>query len=90
MGDKLSFEDVLKTVEKLSLEDYNLSDNVKLEFYKYYKQATVGDCNKERPWAIYLKDCSKWDAWNSIKGMSSEDAKNNYVDCYYSYIVTSK
>lgn len=90
MGDKLSFEDVLKTVEKLSLEDYNLSDNVKLEFYKYYKQATVGDCNKERPWAIYIKDCSKWDAWNSIRGMSSEDAKNNYVDCYYSYIVPVK
>jgi len=90
MGDKLSFEDVLKTVEKLSLEDYNLSDNVKLEFYKYYKQATVGDCNKERPWAIYLKDCSKWDAWNSTRGMSSEDAKNNYIDCYYSYIVPAK
>lgn len=90
MGDKLSFEGVLKKLEKLNLEDYNLSDNVKLEFYKYYKQATIGDCNIERPWLIYLKDCSKWDAWNSIKGMSSEDAKNNYVDCYYSYIVTVK
>jgi diazepam-binding inhibitor (GABA receptor modulating acyl-CoA-binding protein) len=90
MGYKLSFEEVLKELEKLNLDNYNLSDNVKLEFYKYYKQATVGDCNKERPWAIYLKNCSKWDAWNSIKGMSSEDAKNNYIDCYYSYIVSVK
>nr|QPI16794.1 MAG: acyl CoA binding protein [Virus NIOZ-UU159] len=90
MGDKLSFEEVLKKLEKLNLDDFNLPDNVKLEFYKYYKQATIGNCNKEKPWAIYLKDCSKWDAWNSIKGMSCEDAKNNYVDCYYSYIVTAK
>ena len=90
MGDKLSFEDVLKKLGKLNLEDYNLPDNVKLEFYKYYKQATNGDCNIERPWAIYLKDCSKWDAWNSTRGMSSEDAKNNYIDCYYSYIVPVK
>lgn len=83
---RLTFHELLKVLEKLSLDDYNLSDSVKLEFYKYYKQATLGDCNTNRPWSVYIKDCSKWDAWNSIKGMSKEDAENNYVDCYYNYV----
>jgi diazepam-binding inhibitor (GABA receptor modulating acyl-CoA-binding protein) len=87
MTNRLSFDEVLKELEKINLDDYNLPDSVKLEFYKYYKQATVGDCNKERPWMIYIKECSKWDVWNSIKGMSKEDSENNYVDCYYSYIL---
>jgi len=83
---RLPFHELLKILEELSLDDYNLTDSVKLEFYKYYKQATLGDCNTNRPWSVYIKDCSKWDAWNSIKGMSKEDAENNYVDCYYSYV----
>jgi acyl-CoA-binding protein len=87
MTNRLSFEQVLKELEKINLDDCNLPDSVKLEFYKYYKQATVGDCNKDRPWSVYMKECSKWDAWNSIKGMSKEDSDNNYVDCYYSYIL---
>jgi diazepam-binding inhibitor (GABA receptor modulating acyl-CoA-binding protein) len=83
---RLPFHELLKILEELSLDDYNLTDSVKLEFYKYYKQATLGDCNTNRPWSVYIKDCSKWDAWNSIKGMSKEDAENNYVDCYYNYV----
>ena len=38
MTNRLSFEQVLKELEKINLEDYNLPDSVKLEFYKYYKQ----------------------------------------------------
>jgi diazepam-binding inhibitor (GABA receptor modulating acyl-CoA-binding protein) len=84
--DKITFEEVLEKLKTLNLDDYNLPDNVKLEFYKYYKQATEGDCNKERPWAINFKECSKWDAWKSVEGMSQEEAKNNYIDCYNSYL----
>ena len=27
----------------------NLDNNTKLKFYKYYKQATVGNCNTTQP-----------------------------------------
>lgn len=83
---RYTFNELLKVLEKLNLDDYNLSDSIKLEFYKYYKQATIGDCNIDRPWSVYIKECSKWDAWNSIKGMEKQDAENNYIDCYYSYV----
>ena len=85
--DKNSFDQVLEKLKNINFDKYNLQDNVKLEFYKYYKQATLGDCNKERPWPVYYKDCSKWDAWKSVEGMSKEDAKNKYVDCYNSYLI---
>ena len=54
MTNRVSFNEVLKELEKLNLDDYNLPDSVKLEFYKYYKQATVGDCNKDRPWSPFV------------------------------------
>jgi diazepam-binding inhibitor (GABA receptor modulating acyl-CoA-binding protein) len=80
------FKDVLKKLEDLNIEALNFSNDIKLDFYKYYKQATVGDCNIERPWTIYFKECAKWDAWNSIKGMTTEAAMTNYIDCYKTHI----
>lgn len=56
------------------------TDEQKLSFYKYYKQATVGDCNTERPGVFKLEDRAKWDSWNSVKGLSADDAKKAYVD----------
>ena len=50
------------------------------EVYALYKQATVGDINTERPGMFDMKGKAKWDAWNSKKGMSQDEAKQNYVD----------
>ncbi|MRH93031.1 acyl-CoA-binding protein [Nocardia sp. SYP-A9097] len=55
------------------------SNDIQLSFYKYYKQATVGDCDTPRPGMTDIKGKAKWDAWNSITGMSKEDAEANYV-----------
>ena len=33
--DKITFKEVLEKLKTLNLDDYNLPDNVKLEFYKY-------------------------------------------------------
>merc|ERR1711862_796102 len=51
-----------------------------LVLYKYYKQATVGDCNTSRPGMLDLSGKYKWDAWNSIKGTEKEAAEKEYVD----------
>ncbi|AFZ80575.1 acyl CoA binding protein, putative [Theileria equi strain WA] len=57
-----------------------VTNDQKLSFYKYYKQATVGDCNTERPGFYKLEEKAKWDSWNSVKGMSSDAAKEAYVN----------
>lgn len=50
-----------------------------LTLYKYYKQATVGDCNTERPSMFNMEGRAKWDAWTSVKGLSQEEAKTKYI-----------
>jgi len=51
-----------------------------LYFYKYYKQATIGDVNTSRPGLLDFTGKAKWDAWNSVKGTSQEDAREKYVE----------
>ena len=58
----------------------DLSNEEKLDLYKYFKQATVGDVNTNRPGLLNLKGKAKWDAWNSVKGTSKEDAQAAYVE----------
>ena len=57
-----------------------------VDFYKFYKQATIGDCNIPEPSFIYFEAKTKWSAWNSIKGMSKEEAMKKYCDVYYSIV----
>ncbi|KEG13795.1 acyl-CoA binding protein [Trypanosoma grayi] len=58
------------------------SNDTKLKFYGLYKQATVGDINVSKPWLMDTVGRAKWEAWNQHKGMSSEDAKREYVSEY--------
>ncbi|KAF8656191.1 hypothetical protein AX16_002629 [Volvariella volvacea WC 439] len=53
-----------------------------LYFYKYYKQAKVGDNTTARPGALTLDFTArpKWDAWESVKGTSKEEAYKKYVE----------
>ena len=51
-----------------------------LELYGLYKQATMGDCNTERPGMFDPKGRAKWDSWNGRKGMSKADAEKKYVE----------
>eukprot|EP00005_Dracoamoeba_jomungandri_P001097 CAMPEP_0174257420 /NCGR_PEP_ID=MMETSP0439-20130205/6554_1 /TAXON_ID=0 /ORGANISM="Stereomyxa ramosa, Strain Chinc5" /LENGTH=96 /DNA_ID=CAMNT_0015340493 /DNA_START=41 /DNA_END=331 /DNA_ORIENTATION=+ len=55
------------------------SNDIKLLFYAYFKQATVGDVTGTQPWAINFEARAKWDAWDKIKGMSKEEAMQKYV-----------
>ena len=57
-----------------------MPDDKKLEVYALFKQGSVGDCNTERPGMIDFKGKAKWDAWDAKKGMSKEDAMQEYVD----------
>ncbi|KAI0925532.1 hypothetical protein AcV5_008245 [Taiwanofungus camphoratus] len=51
-----------------------------LYFYKYYKQATIGDVNTARPGMLDFVGKAKWDAWKSVEGTSKEEARSKYVE----------
>lgn len=70
-----SFEAAAKQARTLT----GLGNEDLLTLYKYYKQATVGDCNTERPSMFNMEGRAKWDAWTSVKGLSQEEAKAKYV-----------
>ena len=56
-----------------------MSDEELKEIYSLYKQATVGDVNIDRPGMLDFKGKAKWDAWNSKKGMTQDEAKEKYI-----------
>ena len=56
------------------------SNDEKLEAYKYYKQATIGDINIPKPGFLNITDRAKWNAWNSVNGMDKQEAMKNYIN----------
>jgi acyl-CoA-binding protein len=51
-----------------------------LKIYSLYKQASEGDVQGERPGIAHMVDRAKYEAWDALKGMSKEDAMQQYVD----------
>ncbi|MDB5944725.1 MAG: Acyl CoA binding protein [Ramlibacter sp.] len=51
-----------------------------LKLYGLYKQATAGDVADKKPGFGDMVGRAKWDAWNALKGTSSDDAKQQYAD----------
>lgn len=56
-----------------------IDNDTRLNFYKYYKQSTIGDNNTEQPFFFNVVDRAKWDAWNELKGTSKSEAMKMYV-----------
>lgn len=50
-----------------------------LDLYALYKQATDGDVTGDRPGGFDFKAIAKYDAWKEKKGLSKEQAMQNYV-----------
>ena len=51
-----------------------------LQLYALFKQATVGDVQGDRPGFMDMVGRAKYDAWEKIAGMSTDDAKAAYSD----------
>lgn len=56
----------------------SLSNQDKLQLYALYKQATEGPVKGQRPGALDVVGRAKFDAWAKLKGMDSENAKEEY------------
>lgn len=60
--------------------NFKPSNELKLEFYALYKQATEGDISGKRPGMMDFVGRAKFDAWEKLRGMSRDDAMQQYVD----------
>jgi len=56
-----------------------LTNDTKLKFYAYYKQATDGKCKEKAPSRLQVVKKMKWDAYNKLGDMTKDDAKKNYI-----------
>jgi len=82
-----SFDIAVKYVQDKGLVQHfplNLNNEEKLLFYGLYKQAKQGDCQTPRPGMFALQESYKWDAWKKNAGKTQEQAKQEYVDLFYS------
>ncbi|GAW83498.1 acyl-CoA binding protein [Plasmodium gonderi] len=69
----VTFVNALPKNEVISVEN-------KLLLYKYFKQATVGNCNIPAPSIFNFQERKKYEAWKSIENLSQDEAKKKYVE----------
>ncbi|MFC2109421.1 acyl-CoA-binding protein [Bacteroidota bacterium] len=70
--------------EKASSMTKKLPQDVMLNFYAYYKQATSGD-NFSFNANFGVRNAFKFNAWMQLKGISPDEAKQKYIDLVNEY-----
>jgi diazepam-binding inhibitor (GABA receptor modulating acyl-CoA-binding protein) len=74
---KSRFEAAVANSKNLSERPDN---NTLLKLYALYKQGSNGDNSEKKPGFGDMVGRAKWDAWNGIKGLSKDDAMQQYID----------
>ncbi len=69
------FADAQATIKPVT----GLGNDVMLDMYALYKQATVGDATGSRPGMLDLKGRAKFDAWAKQKGKTKDAAMEAYI-----------
>ena len=83
------FEAAVGVIQGLPKDgSFQPSNEMKLKFYGFYKQAREGPCNGARPsfWDVVAR--AKYDAWNELGDMSSVAAKEGYIEALKQIIET--
>ncbi|MFT5610882.1 MAG: diazepam-binding inhibitor (GABA receptor modulating acyl-CoA-binding protein) [Arenicella sp.] len=76
---KQKFHDIVALVKE-SDPDFNPYNELKLEMYALFKQATVGDVQGKKPAMIDLVCKAKYSAWGKLKGISTDAVMQSYMD----------
>lgn len=76
---KQTFESTVDFVQNAE-GDIELSNEQKLKMYALYKQATLGDVTGKKPGMMDFVARAKYMAWDELKGTSSEEAMQTYID----------
>jgi diazepam-binding inhibitor (GABA receptor modulator, acyl-CoA-binding protein) len=76
--------DLKQEFEQASLNAKGLpaqSNDVLLQLYSLFKQATEGDVNIEKPTNFFdFAGIAKFNAWEELKGLNKEEAMQKYID----------
>jgi diazepam-binding inhibitor (GABA receptor modulating acyl-CoA-binding protein) len=78
----------LQKSKLIKKSNINISNEIKLNLYKYYKQAVIGDCNVKAPNFLEYEQKMKWTAWNHIKGTDKNKAMNEYISIVNGILIT--
>ncbi|XP_051219936.1 acyl-CoA-binding domain-containing protein 4 [Lolium perenne] len=57
----------------------SVPDEAQLRLYGLYKIATEGPCTAPQPSALKLKARAKWNAWNKLGALPTEEAMEEYI-----------
>ncbi|CAG9310096.1 unnamed protein product [Blepharisma stoltei] len=74
------FERVAQLVVEFKLSGGTLEGDKGYQVYGLYKQATSGDNTAPRP--ADEAAARKWDAWEAKKGLTHDQAKEQYVESF--------
>ncbi|XP_062425995.1 enoyl-CoA delta isomerase 2 isoform X2 [Rhea pennata] len=83
---QVSQQDFEKAQEQLKLLKKDPGNEVKLKLYALFKQATEGPCNSPKPGMLDFVKKAKWDAWNSLRNLSQDNAKQKYTELVSSLV----
>lgn len=76
---KTKFEETVSYVQNAD-GDFEPSNELKLQMYALFKQATEGDVTGKKPGMMDFVGRAKYLAWEELKGSSSEEAMQQYID----------
>ena len=77
----MSLKDQFEAAVAASKQLPERPDNMTLlKLYALFKQGSSGDVEDKRPGFTDMVGRAKWDAWNELKGTSSDDAMQQYID----------
>ena len=74
---KTSFDQAVADSKSLPEKPDNMT---LLKIYALYKQASAGDVDGKRPGFTDMVGRAKWDAWNGLKGSTTDAAMQDYID----------
>jgi len=74
---KDNFEKAVNDSKQLTTKPDN---EILLRLYSLYKQATEGDIHADVPGMFDFVAKAKYDAWTKLKGVTANDAMQQYVD----------
>ena len=76
---KQQFEEAVNYVQS-GRGNFKPDNELKLQFYALYKQASEGDVKGKKPGLTDFVGRAKYSAWEKVKGMSADQAMQSYID----------
>lgn len=74
---KSQFDAAAQAAQNLSARPSNVD---LLRLYALYKQATAGNVQGKRPGFTDPKGQAKYDAWQKVKGLTTDQAMQQYIE----------